>query len=159
MKKEYKCLASPKMALYMSLPIFWGMILGIWLLFYQCYELSVMDGICCVCWFMAGRNAFSITRIDSEGIHNRRLTLHWAEIKDFKIFDIRIKREIVKTKPFETVVGIGTFSGDSFLLQSTKKAVFFSLSKKNLEAIEQFCENKNETVEDLISWKNFTMRF
>ena len=152
-------MASPKTALYMSLPILWGMILGIFLLFYECYEISVMDGICCVGWFVAGRNAFSITRIDSEGIHNRRLTLRWAEIKDFKIFDIRIKREIVKTKPFETVVGIGTFSGDSFLLQSTKKAVFFTLSKKNLEMIEHFCENKNEAVQDLVSWKNFTMRF
>lgn len=156
MKKTYRCFASPKAVLNHSISVGIVLLLEIWMIFEKFYAGFLMLGIYIAVLLLTMRNAFSITHIDSEGIHNRHITVRWDEIKDFKLFDIRSRG--VKT-PLETIVGIGMFSGDYFFSQNTKKAVFFSLSKKNLEAIEQFCENKNEAVEDLISWKNFMKRF
>lgn len=161
MKKEYKCLASPKTALYTLITLLSFGAMVIWSLsdgFYVGAVIVALPIVFSLCW---NRNVFSITHIDREGIHNRHITIRWEEIEEFKLFDLfyRDADKLFSRNPYATVVGIGSFSGDYFFSQSTKKAVFFTLSKKNLEAIEQFCENKNEIVQDLVSWKNFMMRF
>lgn len=159
MKKPYRCFASLQTVLHSLIQVLPFGLFIVWALFDRFYVGAVMFVLPILFVVFWHRNAFGMTCIDSEGIHNRHLTIRWEDIKEFKLFDVRLKEALIDTKPLETVVGIGTFSGDRFFSQNTKKAVFFSLSKKNLEAIEQFCENKNEVIEDLVSWKNFTMRF
>jgi hypothetical protein len=161
MKKEYRCLASPKTAFWtlITLLLFGSMV--IWSLSDGFYVGAVIVSLPIVFSLWWNRNAFSITHMDREGIHNRHIAIRWEEIEEFKLFDLfyRDTDKWFSRNPYATVVGIGSFSDNYFYFQSTKKAVFFTLSKKNLEMIEHFCENKNEAVEDLVSWKNFMMKF
>ena len=102
--------------------------------------------------------AYSLTYIDENGIHNRHFSIRWEDIKEFRYFNLT--EELGKGKfqkiSYPSVIGIGTIQGGEFSSQSTKNAVFFSVTKRNMNAIRTLCKEKNDTVNDILSWEFYS---
>lgn len=107
--------------------------------------------------FLIAPGSFSRISITKEGIKNKYLFFTWAEIQSYMLCEIKPRGRFSK-KIFPMIVCIGNVSSDDFFRCSPKKAVCFSLTMKNLKIIEEMCEEKNETIKDILSWINFPIK-
>jgi len=107
--------------------------------------------------FLIAPGSFSRISITKEGIKNKYLFFTWAEIQSYILCEIKPKGRFPR-KFFPMIVCIGDVSSDDFFRCSSKKAVCFSLTKKNLKIIDEMCEEKNEAMKELLSWSNFPIK-
>ncbi len=109
-------------------------------------------------FYLFTHNAYHIVRMDEIGIRNRHFSVKWEDITEFRYFNLR--EELGKGRspkiPYRSVIGIGTLSEQYFLGQNAKDAVFFSVTKKNMNAIRTLCKEKNDTVNDILSWETYS---
>ena len=107
--------------------------------------------------FAIDHNAYGKTFISKDGIANRHISIPWHEIKDYRLLEIDQRGKIPKIK-FSTIVCIGDVSTKDFVFCDLRKSVCFSLTRKNLKMIDEMCEEKNETIKELLSWNNFPIK-
>ena len=165
--KEYKCFACPKSAI---LTVISGslllLIIGI-ALFYIFEEESLLIKIpvflflivfILVPTYFFEKNTFSITYISKEGIRNKHLSFRWDEITSYHICELdRRLRNTNYIFKHPLIVCIGDVRSKYFVFCDMRKTVAFSLTKKNLKIIEELCEDKNETIAELLTWVHFPM--
>jgi hypothetical protein len=109
--------------------------------------------------FLIAPGSFSRVYITEEGIGNKYLFFAWAEIASYHLCEIKHPLGLTfPTQFFPMIVCIGDVSSNVFFHCSSKKAVCFSLTKKNLKMIDEMCEEKNETIKELLSWNNFPIK-
>ena len=160
--KEYKCFACPKYVSINATAILIAAVLeGI--VFFPSDEplmikilfLIMAIGFISIPAYCFNKPAFSITRITKEGIRNRHLSFRWDEIHAYHICEIdqRLSRKI----KHPLIVCVGDVKSKYLGFCDTRKAVCFSLTQKNLKIIEELCEEKNETISELLTWVHFPM--
>ena len=160
--KEYSCLACPKYVAIHGISVFIILLLesvflfssendtGVKLLF---VILSILIFIVPI--YLLNRCAFSVTYLSKEGIRNKHLSFRWDEITSYHICEIdqRLGRKI----KYPLIVCVGDVRSPYFGFCDPRKAVCFSLTKKNLQIIDTLCEEKNETIAELLTWVHFPM--
>lgn len=92
--------------------------------------------------------------MDEVGIRNRHVSIKWNDITEIRYFNL--KEELGKGRSpkisYCSAVGIGNPSEHSFLGQNVKSTVLFSVTKKNMNAIRTLCKEKNDAVNEILSW-------
>ena len=164
--KEYKCFSCPKSAILTvissSLLL---LIIGI-ALFYIFEEESLLIKIPVFLFLIVfilvpayyfEKNTFSITYISKEGIRNKHISFRWDEITAYHICELDRRTEIIKHIKYPLIVCVGDVRSKYFVFCDMRKTVAFSLTKKNLKVIEELCEDKNETIAELLTWVHFPM--
>ena len=164
--KEYKCFACPKSAI---LTVISGslllLIIGI-ALFYIFEEESLLIKIPVFLFLIVfillptyffEKNSFSRTYISKEGIRNKHISFRWDEITSYHICELDRRTEIIKYIKYPLIICIGDVRSKYFVFCDMRKTVAFSLTKKNLKVIEELCEDKNETIAELLTWVHFPM--
>ena len=160
MKKEYKCLVSPKMLIYNIVRAFIITLFFGTLIFLAgnsvCEKILLMIGVCCIVFlvmYIPYRNMYAVAYISADGIRNRYLSISWTEIKEYKLYEYNEIGKYPKIK-FPMIVCIGDTSKGGWWGYSPKKAICFSLTRENLKKIENFCDDKNDIIIELLSWSN-----
>ena len=156
--KEYRCYACPKYIVYSITTVSLIALLGGLFIFSSTNSLLekiiyFLDTILffSLFFYCVARGAYVKTYISETGIRNKFLTISWDEIQSYRLCEINQKYTWPKIK-YPMIVCIGEVDTNNFAFFSPKKAVSFSLTKKNLKAIEELCHNKNETIKELLSW-------
>lgn len=152
--KKHTCLASAGIVLYNTIA---STLLGLLaLLFHPLAGLSVF--VCFnIFFYILFRNAYQIIHMDEVGIRNRHVSIKWNDITEIRYFNLR--EELGKGRspkiPYCSAVGIGNPSEHSFLGQNVKSTVLFSVTKKNMNAIRTLCKEKNDAVNEILSWEMY----
>ena len=163
--KEYKCFASPKdialrVILFSVILLFEGIFFFFndesnslpEILFFLISSLFIAVPLYCF-----GKNSFSRTYISKEGIRNKHISFRWDEITAYHICELDRRTEIIKHIKYPLIVCVGDVRSKYFVFCDMRKTVAFSLTKKNLKVIEKLCEDKNETIAELLTWVHFPM--
>ncbi len=153
--KKHICLASGGIILYnLTLSALFGLFTS---LAHPFVGLAVF-AFSHLLFYLFTHNAYQIVRMDETGIHTRHFSVKWENISEFRYFNIQ--EELGKGRypkiPYRSVIGIGTLSEQYFLAQNAKNAVFFSVTKKNMDAIRTLCKTKNATVNEILRWETYS---
>lgn len=108
-----------------------------------------------VCSFIFYKNSYIRTYVNKYGIGNRYIFFKWNEISSYKLKVMGYNgfgRKAVFSKPGDAIC-LGDTSESDFWHQDLKKCVCFELNKKNLEILSKLCEEKNETILDILGWE------
>lgn len=97
------------------------------------------------------RNAYRWYRISENGVKNRRLELSWENINSIDICCVRKKygKSNDTMLQFTSVVCLGDMNSDQFEKLNPRLCVFFSLTKKNLDALLQCANGRCPAIEKL----------
>ena len=162
--KEYKFYACSRYVFYFYVSLFAVALMWAGLILPSKNEiitkiiyLFVMLSVVAIDLFLIVRGSFSRIYVTEEGIGNKHLFFTWSAIETYTLCEIIYNGRIPK-KFFPMIVCIGAVSSNNFRYCSPKKAVCFSLTKKNLKIIEEMCKEKNETMRELLSWSNFPIK-
>ena len=117
--------------------------------------------------FFVFRNAYTLVYMDEKGIRNRYYTVKWEDISCYHYFNTQQETtEMSQGRPrtairitiikIPDIIGIGKINGKRFLKESPQNAVFFSVTKRNMSAIRTLCQEKNDTINDILSWEFYS---
>jgi hypothetical protein len=165
--KGYKCLACPKyVAIYAPLAFIF-VLLESWVLLSmdEPNKLILIISILppTIAWlslpYWFNRSAFSVTCISKEGIRNRHLSFRWDEITSYHLCEIDQRTRLGKWGKikYPMIVCLGDVRSEYLGFCDPRKTVCFPLSKKTLKVIDELCDEKNETIAELLTWIHFPM--
>ena len=167
--KEYKCFACPKYVAIHVLSVFIAALLESWVLFST--DETGKGGLIVKILFLylsliifslsywLNRSAFSITCISKEGIRNRYLSFRWDEITSYHLCEIDQRPQWGKVGriKYPMIVCVGDVKSEYLGFCNPRKTVCFPLTKKTLKVIDELCDEKNETIAELLTWVHFPM--
>jgi len=100
-------------------------------------------------------NAYTRVYMTKEGVGNGKLFFKWSEIDNFRVLDAPFYyvngMPDINIKICEMVC-IGDVAYDYFWMQKKEKCVYIPLNKKTRKMISLLCENKSETVTEIINF-------
>ena len=164
--KEYKCFACPKSAILTAISVSLLLLIDGFLIFTileeESFLLKISDFLfsnllILLPTYFFEKNTFSITYISKEGIRNKHLSFRWDEITSYHICELDRRTEIIKYIKYPLIVCVGDVRSKYFVFCDMRKTVAFPLTKKSLKLIEELCEDKNETIAELLTWGHFPM--
>ena len=103
------------------------------------------------------RNAFVIFKVDENGLHTKFLSTKWEEILSYTLIEPQAY-VILDTNPWyrikaPSIVCIGKFDDNkAFNRQSRHDCIFFSLSRKQLDAINKFGKGKSKAIDQVLEY-------
>lgn len=100
------------------------------------------------------RNVFCRYRITKNGVENKYTSVKWSDVQSYQIVPVRYwRRRVCFWKgPIEypSLLVLGKVGAANYLTLDRRESVFFSLTRENLEAVNKYCEEKNETVSEIL---------
>jgi hypothetical protein len=106
-------------------------------------------------------NAYTRVYMTKEGVGNGKLFFKWSEIESFRVLDARFYyvngTPDVNLKICEMVC-IGDVAYDYFWMQKKEKCIYLPLNKKTRKMISLLCENKSETVTEIINFDRMAVK-
>ena len=166
MKEKYTCFAVPKMVALIALIALMPTILfGAFFVFmFSPYSLIFFTAIFIfVHTVFACRyhNAYTRVYMTKEGVGNGKLFFKWSEIESFRVLDARFYyvngTPDINLKICEMVC-IGDVAYDYFWMQKKEKCIYLPLNKKTRKMISLLCENKSETVTEIINFDRMDVK-
>ena len=166
MKEKYTCFAVPKMVALIALIALMPTILfGAFFVFmFSPYSMIFFTAIFIFAHtFFACRyhNAYTRVYMTKEGVGNGKLFFKWSEIESFRVLDARFYyvngTPDVNFKICEMVC-IGDVAYDYFWMQKKEKCIYLPLNKKTRKMISLLCENKSETVTEIINFDRMAVK-
>ena len=156
--KEYRCYVCSKLILYSTLSSFLIIsFLGI-IIFSANNNLleKIIYFSCMMCFFLffclfLCRGACVTTYISKTGIRNKYVSFKWSDINVYRLYEIKQIGRYPKVK-FPRIVCIGNITSNNFWGCNPKSSVCFSLTERNLKIIQDFCDDKNEVITELLFW-------
>ena len=93
----------------------------------------------CVILSAVYHNAYSMCRIDGDGIHNRHVSFSYEEIKEYRIIEIKLfEYSLARTRYLRSVIGIGSEKREGgFISCDTRREIIIPLSREAIEALKE----------------------
>lgn len=109
-------------------------------------------------YIMRYRNVFCPFFMDEAGLHSKHVTIAWEEIKEYHLCNIvwyyGVRKNFWNRHVLPSVVCIGAFQADKeFIKQDRRHCIFFSLTEKHLNALEQYGKGKSPVVDRILEYK------
>ena len=107
--------------------------------------------------YAKNRNAFVIFKINEIGLHSKYLSVRWVDISSYTLLEsttyvMNDPNPWYKIKA-PSVVCIGNYDeGKSFFKQNRHECLFFSLTQKQLIAVNKFGKGKSEAVDQILEY-------
>lgn len=99
--------------------------------------------------FVPYHNAFCRFEMNELGLKNRKVTIAWEDVDNILIREVDIFSTSIPFIRLKKIACIGNVS-DHFISQKAGLCVFFSITRKNLEALEHFAKGKSVAVDEFL---------
>lgn len=161
MREKYTCFAVPKAIAMVTV---WASFVGVGFgaFIFAGTESAIISVIAGMLTFFAVNafwmcfyfNAYTKIYMTKEGVGNRKIFIKWGEIETYRVLEAcrYYGAPSLKLKLCDMVC-LGDVKNDDFWHQETRRCVYFPLTKKSRKMISKLCEEKNETILDIIGWE------
>ena len=108
------------------------------------YIPTVLYAIALIMNCLHNRNAFVRYTINDTGIANKSIFMKWEDMKEYDV--VEIKRGIFPVLFRKRVYCFGCIPNDTFYFLDPRKTIFFSITPKIMEELQNLSDGKSEAI-------------